>query len=109
MSPVVQGGQCPLAEEGQVWVVVSTWFEGDVGRCQLVVQDMHGSVSPPGLKWVTVPWMRWGALSLWNKADVGQCHLVVQGGRGSVSPYGSRWTWISVTSWFEVDQCHLLV
>lgn len=63
----------------------------------------HGSVSPSSLKWVTVPWMRWGALSSWFKMDMGQCHLLVS--RGSVSPLGLRW--ISVISWFEVGECPL--
>lgn len=86
---------------------VSPWFEADVGDCQLVVQDGHGAVSPSGLKWVIVSWMRWGALRSWSKMDVGQCHLLVQGGHGSVAPPGLRW--ISVISWFDAGQCHLMV
>ena len=104
----------PLAEVGWMGIAVSSWSKVDVGHGQLVVQggpgslpargprrtwvtasswsevDM-GSVSPHGLRWVTVPWLRW---SRW----------------ASLSPHGLRRRWVSVTSWSKVDagQCHLM-
>ena len=80
--------QCPLAEVGQTWVSITSWSKVGMGQCHLIVQGGHGSVSPHGLRWVTVTCLRCGR-------------------RVSVSHHDSRWTSVSVTSWFEVGHCHL--